>query len=138
MFILFYFCLNLLCDTKTISSVALIDSKWWGSFDSAPMEPVGIDGLNLMNERMKVYLYLSYLYNISNILNNILNNSGRICCNRHEVKPTLVFESVKKSLTRVGFEPMTFGLLDRRSTSWATESTGRGVWITNLIMCEHI
>ena len=50
---------------------------------------------------------------------------------KHKVKPTFVFESVKKSLTRKGFEPTTFGLLVRRSTSGATESTGRGVWITN-------
>ena len=35
----------------------------------------------------------------------------------------LFFESVKKSLTQVGFEPTTFGLLERRFTSWATEST---------------
>ena len=28
---------------------------------------------------------------------------------KHEVNPTLVFESVKKSLTQVGFEPTTSG-----------------------------
>ena len=41
----------------------------------------------------------------------------------------LVFESVKKSLTQVGFEPTTFGLLVCHSTSSATEleSAGRGV-----------
>ena len=30
---------------------------------------------------------------------------------KHEVKPLHVFESVKKLLTQVGFEPTTFGLL---------------------------
>ena len=59
----------------------------------------------------------------------------------------------RKTLTRVGIEPTTFGLDPRRSTDWATRSDGSRPWelemivsllvdaavlILNSDMCTHI